>query len=76
MDRAILGLCADKLLVFVTHDLDQAAQMDTIIYLKGRSEAPSVLSQAEFITSLDELRTKIKNPYEIQDGPNEPGLTS
>ncbi len=25
MEKAILGLCADKLVVFVTHDLDQAA---------------------------------------------------
>ena len=35
MERAVLGLCADKCVVFVTHDLDHAAQMDSVIYLKG-----------------------------------------
>ena len=25
MDRAVIGLCRDKLVLFVTHDLDHAA---------------------------------------------------
>lgn len=69
MEKAILGLCADKLVVFVTHDLDQAAQMDSIIYLKGSKQAPSCLSQTEFIASLDDLRLRLKNPYQISNGP-------
>ena len=28
MERAIIDLCSDKLVIFVTHDLDHAAQMD------------------------------------------------
>ena len=35
MERVVMGICADKLVVFVTHDLDHAAQMDTVIYIKG-----------------------------------------
>lgn len=38
MDRVVLGLCEDKLVVFVTHDLDHAAQMDSVIYLKGNQQ--------------------------------------
>ena len=35
LERAILGLCAQKCVVLVTHDLDHASQMQSIIYLKG-----------------------------------------
>jgi len=69
MDRAILGLCADKLLIYVTHDLEQASQMDKVIFLKGSKEAPQVLSQQEYLDNLEELRGKLKNPFSIQNGP-------
>ena len=45
MERAILGLCADKLLIYATHDLEQAAQMDKIILIQEEKVAPEVLSQ-------------------------------
>ena len=35
MERVVFDLCADKCVVFVTHDLDHASQMDSVIYLKG-----------------------------------------
>ena len=44
MERAVLGLCADKLVVFVTHDLDHAAQMETVMYLKGKGKPLQVMS--------------------------------
>ena len=56
MQRAILGLCSSKAVVYVTHDLDQAAQMDKIIYVKGNLEAPQVLDRDEFMQIIDELR--------------------
>ena len=65
MDRAVLGLCADKLLIYVTHDLEQASQMDKVIFLKGNKESPQVLSQQEYLDNLEELRGKLKNPFSI-----------
>ena len=35
MERAIIDLCKDKLVIFVTHDLDHASQMDKVIYMSG-----------------------------------------
>ena len=65
MERAVLGLCANKLVIYVTHDLEQAAQMDTVILLKGSKEAPQVLTHQEYLDNLEELRGKLKNPYTI-----------
>ena len=42
--------------------------MDSVIYLKGSKQAPSCLSQTEFIASLDDLRLRLKNPYQINNG--------
>jgi hypothetical protein len=47
----------------VTHDLDQAAQMDSILYMRGKQQSPNCLTQAEFSLSLDDLRQSLKNPY-------------
>lgn len=44
MERAVLGLSADKCVVLVTHDLDHAAQMDSVIYLKGSLKKPKIMS--------------------------------
>ena len=68
MDKAILGLCADKLLVYVTHDLEQAAQMDTVIFIQEEKVAPRVLSQQQFLDEIEELRGRLKNPYAIKEG--------
>ena len=37
MDNAVLGLCHDKLVILVTHDLDQAARLDSVIYLREKN---------------------------------------
>jgi len=47
MQRAIKGLCSEKLIFFVTYDLDQAAEMDHVMFLSERQE-PKIYSQAEF----------------------------
>lgn len=36
MDHAIKGpICQDKIVLLVTYDLDQAAEMDLVMYLEG-----------------------------------------
>lgn len=38
MDNAIKGdLCEDKIVLLVTYDLDQAAEMDLVMYLENGS---------------------------------------
>ena len=44
MERAVLRLCQDKLVIFVTHDLDHAAQMDSVIYFKGDGQPTEYLT--------------------------------
>ena len=48
MERAVLRLCQDKLVIFVTHDLDHAAQMDSVIYFKGDGQPTEYIKQEEF----------------------------
>ena len=44
MERVVFGICADKCVVFVTHDLDHAAQMDHVVYLKGDHSEPNIMN--------------------------------
>lgn len=72
MERAVLGLCANKLVVFVTHDLDHAAQMETVIYLQGKDKPPQVMNAEEYKLHMEQLRGVIlKNSTALQDnGPS------
>ena len=40
MERAVLELCKDKTVIFVTHDLDHASQMDRMIYFSDNNPTP------------------------------------
>ena len=40
MERAVFDLCKDKLVIFVTHDLDHAAQMDKVITIDNDHTSP------------------------------------
>ena len=48
MDNAVLGLCHDKLVIIVTHDLDQAARFDSVIYLREKAQPPKIFNNNEF----------------------------
>ena len=65
MDRAVNGLCRDKLVLFVTHDLDHAAQMDQVICL---SDCPSasveIMQAADLENRIDSLKGKIGKTVE------------
>ena len=56
MERAILEQSESKLVIMVTHDLDLAAQMDTIVYMRGGVETPTVMNNEQFMSHLEELR--------------------
>lgn len=49
-ENAIKGLCKKKLVILVTYDLDQAAQLDRVIYLAD-DNSTSVLTRSEFLKS-------------------------
>lgn len=65
MDRAINGLCRDKLVLFVTHDLDHAAMMDQVIYLSDSPSAPvEVMQAADLENRIESLKGKIGKAVE------------
>ena len=43
-EEAILGLANDKLVLMVTHDLDQAAQMDKVVFIQSDTKEVKVFS--------------------------------
>ena len=69
LDRAIFGLCRDKLVLFVTHNLEHAAMMDQVIYLKGKGVSGRLMNQEDFKLSIDELRGHLVN--EIISNPSQ-----
>ena len=65
MDRAINGLCRDKLVLFVTHNLDHAAMMDQVIYLSDSPSAPvEVMQAADLENRIESLKGKIGKTVE------------
>lgn len=65
MDRAILGLCANKLVMMVTYEVDQALEMDHVVYMQGRDNRgdlcpPKVMTTQEFIESqMEQVKAQI-----------------
>lgn len=53
--NAIQRLCKDKLVFLVTYDLDQAAQMQRVLYIDDNHSA-TVMSQSDFVSN--EMYTK------------------
>ena len=47
-------------MIFVTHDLNHAAQMDTVVYLTDKGGKCKVMNQEQFNAQLDELKGEIK----------------
>ena len=40
LDNTIFGLCKDQLVLFVTHDLDVAKEMDRVVYIQSDRSPP------------------------------------
>ena len=60
----------------VTHDLDLAAQMDTIVYMRGGVETPTVMNNEQFMSHLEELRGSLLKESEEDDSENADGPTN
>ena len=43
LQRGIFDLCEEKLVIFVTHDLNHASQMDYVIHLEGAGKQSKVM---------------------------------
>ena len=70
MERAVFDLCKDKLVLFVTHDLDHAAQMDQVISIESDLTSPQIMSAAEFRVNIDQLRGKLGVMATVEDYDN------
>lgn len=68
MERAVFDLCRDKLVIFVTHDLDHAAQMDKVVYLSGDQAPAQILSAPQFQEHIDQLRGKLGRSVAAEKG--------
>ena len=63
------GLMADKLVVLVTYDLDQAERMDWVIHMGSGGEVAANMSAAEFFDTTDkeELKRQIQTNTNLID---------
>lgn len=63
------GLMADKLVVLVTYDLDQAERMDWVIHMGSGGEVAANMSAAEFFDTTDkeDLKRQIKTKVNLID---------
>ena len=65
LKRAINKLCQDKLVFFVTHDLNHAAQMDHVIYMQDKGKQSLVLNAEEFAQQYDMLRGQLSSSLSV-----------